>query len=95
MTPYRIAPRAQRDLDEIWSYIADDSPASADRLIELFHEKFLLLSSQPLMGEVWPQLADDLRAFSVGNYLVFYHPVRRGVEVVRVLHAARDIASEF
>ena len=52
MTPYRIAPRAQRDLDEIWSYIADDNPASADRLMELFHEKFLLLASQPLMGEV-------------------------------------------
>jgi toxin ParE1/3/4 len=95
MTPYRIAFRAQNDLDEIWSYIADDSPASADRLIELFHEKFLLLSSQPLIGEAWPQYADDLRSFSVGNYVVFYRPAERGIEVVRVLHAARDIGSQF
>jgi toxin ParE1/3/4 len=95
MTPYQIAPRAQRDQDEIWSYMADDSPASADGLIELFHEKFLLLSSQPLMGEVWPQLTHDLRSFCVGNYVVFYRPAKDDIEVVRVLHAARDIGSQF
>jgi toxin ParE1/3/4 len=95
MTPCLIAPRAQNDLDEIWSYIADDSHAAADRLIELFHQKFLLLSSQPLIGEVRPQLADDLRAFCLGSYVVFYRPTQPGIEVVRVIHAARDIGSQF
>ena len=95
MTPYLIAPRAQDDLDEIWSYIADDSPASADRLIELFHEKFLLLSSQPLIGEARPQLAQDLRSFCAGNYVVLYRLLQRGIEIARVIHAARDIGTLF
>jgi len=95
MTPYLIAPRAQDDLDEIWDYIADNSPASADRLIASFHEKFLLLSSQPLIGEARPQLADDLRGFCVGNYVVLYRLLQRGIEVVRVIHAARDIGAQF
>ena len=25
------------------------------------------------------------------NYLVFYQPTQRGIEVIRLLHAARDI----
>ena len=70
MIPYMIAPLAQNDIDEIWSYIARDSLAAADRLIALFHRKFLLLSSQPFMGESREELQPELRAFSLGNYPV-------------------------
>ena len=95
MTPYPIAPRAQDDLDEIWSYVADDSQASAGRLIALFRQKFLLLSSQPLIGEVRPELVADLRSFCVGNYVVLYRLVQRSIEVVHVVHAVRDIGRQF
>jgi toxin ParE1/3/4 len=27
----------------------------------------------------------------VGNYLIFYRPISDGIEIVRVLHGARDI----
>jgi toxin ParE1/3/4 len=91
MIPYLIASRAQTDLDEIWSYVARDSMAAADRLIARFYQKFLLLSTQPLIGEERSELAADLRSFSVGNYVVFYRPVQSGIEVARVIHAARQI----
>ena len=29
------------------------------------------------------------------NYLIFYRPIERGIEVLRVLHAARDIGAAF
>jgi toxin ParE1/3/4 len=29
------------------------------------------------------------------NHLIFYRPIERGIEVVRVLHARRDIESLF
>ena len=33
--PYRLSALAERDLEEIWSYVAEDaSPATADRLID-------------------------------------------------------------
>jgi plasmid stabilization system protein ParE len=32
--PYRLSPLAERDLDELWSYVAGDaSPMTADQLI--------------------------------------------------------------
>jgi toxin ParE1/3/4 len=46
------------------------------------------------MGERSPRLA-DLRFFPVTrfpNHLVFYRPLEDGLELVRVLHGAREIA---
>lgn len=91
MTPYAIASQARNDLDAIWSYIAADSTAAADRLMDTFHEKFLLLSTQPFLGESRPDLAANLRVFCVGNYVVLYRPESPGIEVARVIHAARDV----
>jgi toxin ParE1/3/4 len=95
MIPYTIAPLAQNDLDEIWLYISCDSLEAADRLIETFLHKFLLLASQPLLGESREDLQAGLRSFSLGNYVVLYRPSPNGIEVARVIHAARDIGAQF
>jgi toxin ParE1/3/4 len=91
MVPYSISPQARNDIDGIWDYIACDNPAAADRVIALFEQKFLLLSSQPLIGESRDKLQIGLRSFSVGNYVIFYRPMKNSLEVARVIHGARDI----
>jgi toxin ParE1/3/4 len=95
MTPYTVSALARADLDEIWSYIAKDRPRAADRLIDRFHRTFLALASQPLMGERREELAPGLRGFSCGNYLLLYRPEKRGIDVARVIHGARDIGAMF
>ena len=46
--PYRLSPLAERDLEEIWLYVAEDaSPANADRLIDAIVDRFDLLAEQP------------------------------------------------
>jgi toxin ParE1/3/4 len=95
MIPYTIALRAQNDLAEIWSYVVRDSLVAADRLIEMFHQKFLLLAAQPFMGESRETLQSGLRAFSAGNYVILYRLVQNGIDVVRVIHAARDIGEQL
>ena len=44
-----------------------------------------------MMGTARDRLAPGLRSFHVGNYLVFYRPVQDRIELVRVLHGARDL----
>ncbi len=34
----------------------------------------------------------ELRSFTLDRYVMFYVPVTDGVELIRVLHGARDIA---
>ena len=89
------SPRALSDLAEIWTYIADDNAAAADAFAALIDGKFQALASQPDMGRARPELATDLRSFLVGRYVIFYLPLPDGVEIVRVLHGARDIESVF
>jgi toxin ParE1/3/4 len=47
------------------------------------------------MGKRRDELVTNVRSFPVGNYLIFYRPVNQGIEVLRVLHGARDIPSIF
>ena len=41
------------------------------------------------------ELAPALRSFPVGRYLIFYVALTNGIDIVRVLHGSRDIATLF
>jgi len=86
---------AERDLLEIWVYIAERNYDAADRLLEQLDEKFRLLSENPGFGTMRDDLAPSVRGFPVGNYVLFYRPITGGIEVVRVIHGARDIPRQF
>lgn len=43
------------------------------------------------MGRSRNELLDNLRSFPFERYLIFYFPIDDGVDIVRVLHNARDI----
>jgi toxin ParE1/3/4 len=88
-----VRPRALTDLADIWAYIAEDSVKHADRFAALINSQFRTLARQPHMGRSRPELAAGLRSFPVGRYVIFYVPLPKGVEIVRVLHGARDIES--
>jgi toxin ParE1/3/4 len=88
-----IRPRALADLGDIWAYIAEGSVKHADRFAALINKEFRALARQPRMGRSRPELATDLRSFPIGRYVTFYLPLAKGVEIVRVLHGARDIES--
>ena len=67
--------RARIDLVEIADFIATDSPSAAARLLDRFEEKFAVLSRQPLIGEPRDDLAEGLRQFTTGNYVILLCPV--------------------
>jgi toxin ParE1/3/4 len=94
-----VRPRALTDLAEIWAYIArhsaNDSTDRADAFVGLIDSKFQTLSRRPGLGRRRPELNSDIRSLAVGRYVVFYLPLSRGIEVVRVLHGSRDIESIF
>jgi toxin ParE1/3/4 len=88
-------PRALTDLAEIWDYIADDSEVQADAFIDLVDRKLALLADQPNIGRVRQELGDKIRSFPLGRYAIFYVAIPHGIEVVRVLHGARDLDAIF
>jgi toxin ParE1/3/4 len=90
-----IRPQASADLAEIWAYIAEDSPRQADALAVRIDQEFRVLARQPNIGRTRSELLPNLRSFPVGRYVIFYIPRPRGIEVIRVLHGARDLKPLF
>jgi len=90
-------PLAERDLLARYVYIGDRNPDAADRFLDAAEDAFARLARFPRMGRAWdspsPRLA-DLRSWTIPrfrNYRIFYRPLDDGIEVVRVLHAKRNI----
>jgi toxin ParE1/3/4 len=83
--------RADEDLIDIWLFIAHDDVRAADRVLDDIEEKLLLLADQPDLGPARPDIAPDLRYFPVRRYLILYRQITDGIEIVRVVHGARDV----
>ena len=84
--------RASQDLDDIWFFIAQDNLPAADALIDTLQQRCEMLAKNPMMGRARSELATDMRSYSIERYIAFYRPHPEGIELVRVLHSARDIA---
>ena len=89
------SPLAENDVVEIWGYIANDNQIMADKIVDKIHELFQKLLENPKIGVLRKDLAKDLRSFPVEKYVVFYRIIKDGIEIVRVLHSARDISTIF
>ncbi len=82
---------AKADLIEIWDYISADSQLQADRLITKFREKLQHLAKWNTMGRPRPEFGKDCRSYPFGKYCFFFRPIDDGIEVIRVIHSARDL----
>jgi toxin ParE1/3/4 len=90
-----IRPKALADLAEIWAYIGEDSPRQADIFAAALDREIRDLARRPLIGRARPELFADLRSLPLGRHVIFYLPRKRGIEIVRVLHGARDLKPLF
>ena len=68
-----------------------EAGAWVDRLDTKLH----LLAPQPLMGRSRDELSPGVRSLPFGRYVILYLPLADGIDVVRVLHSARDIEAIF
>lgn len=90
-TNHRLSSVAEKDIAEIITYIATDNLDAALDLVDRFTEVFVMLSANPDMGERFEHSRQDLRRFTVGNYVVVYQSIPDGLLVVRVIHGARSL----
>ena len=77
-------PSALRDTATIFGYVAEHDYAAPQRLIEF-----------PRSGSERSDIADGLRAIKAGKYLLLYRINGKDIDIVRVLHSARDLAAAF
>ncbi len=96
MTTVRISAAAATDLDDIWLHIATDSPVNADRFLDRLVTTITgTLAVAPLAGRARDEFEAGLRSFPFEHYLVFYRVPEDAVEIVRIIHGARDLGAIF
>lgn len=92
MKRYVLGSGAERDLNEIWEFIAEDSVDAADRWITKLFSAFAKLASNPAMGHTRTDLTNlPVLFWPVGAYLIVYRAKGTHVEIVAVTQGARDI----
>ena len=92
MSRFVLTPVAKEDLAEIFEYISKDNPDAARRVRKEFRASMEKLAQMPEIGHVRPDLASEpFRFWSVYSYLVIYRSEARPIQILRVLHSARDV----
>jgi toxin ParE1/3/4 len=56
----------------------------------LIESRLASLSRMPLSAEGVPYIDPVVRRSSVGNYVIYYRPIEDGIQVLRILHGARQ-----
>lgn len=93
----RVRPEAARDLETIFGYIGAISEERATQYIQTIAQHLDILASAPHMGRVRNEILAGLRSFPIRRHIVFYMPLEHetGIDVIRILHTARDIGTVF
>jgi toxin ParE1/3/4 len=92
-----VRPQAIRDLLELAEHIAADNLAAAERLLDAFERSVELLRTVPTMGSVCRVRTGRVKGLRVvairgfPRYLVLYRFDDPRLEVLRVIHGARDL----
>lgn len=95
MSQYRFTRTAQKDLKAIKDYIASQNLQAARQFADEVVQKCQTLAQFPEMGRLWNDLVPPLRSFPVDRYLIFYRPVKGGIQIVRIVSGYRDLDAIF
>lgn len=87
---FTLRPQAEVDLEDIALYIAEDNVQAARQWIEDIYTLCQQLGEMPGIGVAKSYIRPGLRMLPAGSYLILYQQVDKGVEIVRVIHGARQ-----
>jgi toxin ParE1/3/4 len=91
---FRLTKEASADLREVLMGIAAASPAAAERLRSEFYRALQRLARSPGIGHYHEELLDrHYRFWNFYSYVVCYVWEKRPIEIVAIVHGARDLAA--
>lgn len=92
MSRFVLTPKAKADLRQIINHIASENLPAAKRVRIKKNEVMHCLSRSPGIGHLRRDLSDaEVRFHQVYSYLILYRPETKPLQIVRILHAARDV----
>ena len=93
MRQVQISRAAERDLDDVWQFIATESGNvnTALSVVTSITDAFALLAQLPGAGTLRAEFGSEVHGFPVGNYIIYYLIIAGGIDVLAVAHGAQDV----
>jgi len=88
----RISKTAERDVDEVWRFISQDSIETATIFVLRLEERVSALETFPARCPLIPEnelIETQYRHLIDGDYRIIFRIVGRIVHVLRIIHSAR------
>lgn len=83
---------AERHLDAIYAYIAQDSPEYARRMVDRLTRRSQQISEFPFSGCRVPEYdVDQIREVIEGSFRIIYYIKADQIDVLAVIHGAMDV----
>ena len=95
MARVRKTAKIRLDYHEIFLYVAERNLSAAEKLISSFDTAAQRIAEMPGIGARRPELGVEVRSYPVGDYLLFYRSAGKGIELLRVIHGARNLRRQF
>lgn len=90
-----FTPESREDLREIALRIAARSPIRAFTYVDEIEARCLRIGEFPHAGPPRPQWGADIRITIHGYYIIVHRVRRDAVQILRVVHGARDLDRLF
>jgi toxin ParE1/3/4 len=88
-----ILPSAQKDLEQIRTYLDDYSLTAFDRLLTEIEQRLITLSQFPEIGRVVAAPKASLRMIKIKKYALFYRVEANSVSIVKIVDGRRNPAT--
>jgi toxin ParE1/3/4 len=90
-------PKARQELEDIAVYIGAHLPSAARRFLDAAELAYAMLARIPEIGSRWHSETPRFRGLRFlpipryPNYVIFCRPLVDGLEILHILHGARDL----
>ena len=96
MNEYILSEEAERDLNEIWEFVAEQSITSADTVMREIREGIELVTFAPGIGHQRRDVRDRrYRFWKANRFIIAYFRDTKPLQIVRIVGASRDFRKVF
>jgi toxin ParE1/3/4 len=96
MDKFRLTQEAQADLDDIGRYTQRHwGVPQRTAYLTLLDDAFQRIAANPYLGRARHDIRPEVRSYVCKQQVILYRLISQGVEILRVLHHARDIGKAF
>lgn len=91
MAEYRLSPRAQRDLADLFDHtVSQWDLDQALRYTDLIDAALARLADAPFRAQACDAIRQGYRRRTVQQHVIYFRPMPYGIAVIRILHQRMD-----